>query len=120
MKTTQIKSIFSILITGFLLSACNTLHSTTTIQAKDAFILGNNQHGRFAASVTNTSAFPVSIWQYPIDGGRHSPIILQPTENAKIRVDKNTALRIENTSEKSVDVKLVVKGDVGLSMGYQK
>ena len=114
----MIKSLFTILLAGILLSAC-TLHSTTTIQAKDAFILGNNKHGRFSASVTNISTSPLTVWQYPIDGGRHSPLTLQPAANVKVRVDRNTALRIENPSEKSVDVQLVVKGDVGLSMGYK-
>ena len=115
----MIKSIYSILLAAILLSACSTLHSTTTIKANDAFILGNNQHGRFFASVTNISTSPLTVWQYPIDGGRHSPLTLQPATNVKVRVDRNTALRIENSSEKSVDVQLVVKGDVGLSMGYK-
>lgn len=115
----MIKSIFSILITGIFLSACNMLHSTTTIQANDAFILGNNKHGRFSASVTNVSTSPLTVWQYPIDGGRHSPLTLLPAANVKLKVGKNTALRIENSSDKSVDVKLDVKGDVGLSMGYK-
>lgn len=114
----MIKSLFTILLAGILLSAC-TLHSTTTIQANDAFILGNNMHGRFSAIVTNISTSPLTVWQYPIDGGGHSPLTLQPAANVKVRVDRNTALRIENPSEKSVDVQLVVKGDVGLSMGYQ-
>lgn len=115
----MIKSIFSILITGIFLSACNMLHSTTTIQANDAFILGNNKHGQFSASVTNVSTSPLTVWQYPIDGGRHSPLTLQPAANVKLKVGKNTALRIENSSDKSVDVKLDVKGDIGLSMGYK-
>lgn len=115
----MIKSIFSILITAILLSACSTLHSITTIKANDTFILGNNRHGRFSASVTNIASSPITVWQYPIDGGRHSALTLQPAKNVKIRVDKNTALRIENKSDKSIDVQLVVKGDVGLSMGYQ-
>lgn len=115
----MIKSIFSILITGIFLSACNMLHSTTTIQANDAFILGNNKHGQFYASVTNVSTSPLTVWQYPIDGGRHSPLTLQPAANVKLKVGKNTALRIENSSDKSVDVKLDVKGDIGLSMGYK-
>ena len=115
----MIKSLYSILLATILLAACTTLHSTTTIRANDAFILGNNKHGRFSASLKNVSTSAITVWQYPIEGGRHSPLTLQPAANVKVRVDRNTALRIENSSEKSVDVQLVVKGDVGLSMGYK-
>ncbi len=115
----MIKSIFSLLVAVILLSSCRSLHSTTTIQANDAFILGNNKHGRFSASVTNVSTSPLTVWQYPIDGGRQSPLTLQPAANVKLKVGKNTALRIENSSDKSVDVKLDVKGDIGLSMAYK-
>jgi hypothetical protein len=34
-------------------------------------------------------------------------------------VDKNTSLRIENSSNEEVAVKLKVRGDTGLSMGYK-
>jgi hypothetical protein len=40
--------------------------------------------------------------------------------NVKIKVDKNTSLRFENHSNEEVAVKLKVKGDLGLSMGYKK
>jgi hypothetical protein len=115
----MIQSIFSLLMAVILMFSCHSLHSTTTIQAKDEFILGNNKLGRFSANVTNISTSPLTIWQYPIDGGRHSPLTLQPAANVKLKVGKNTALRIENSSDKSGDVKLDVKGDVGLSMGYK-
>jgi hypothetical protein len=96
------------------------LNSTTNIKANDEFILGNNIHGKFYASVTNTSNFEVTIWQYPNDGGRHSPITLKPSMNVKVTVDRNTSLRIENHSNEEVAIKLKVKGDMGLSMGYKK
>jgi hypothetical protein len=34
-------------------------------------------------------------------------------------VDKNTSLRFVNTASEEVAVKLKVKGDLGLSMGYK-
>ncbi len=62
----------------------------------------------------------ITIWKCPISGGQHSPITLKPGENVFVRVEKNTALKIENASANAVDVELKVKGDIGLSMGYQK
>ena len=97
----------------------NSLNSTTNIKANDEFILGNNIHGKFYANVTNISSYEIIIWQYPNDGGRHSPITLKPAMSAKVKVDKNTSLRFENHSNEEVAVKLKVKGDLGLSMGYK-
>jgi hypothetical protein len=95
------------------------LHSTTYIKAHDAFVLGNNEHGKFHVRVTNTSKFELTIWQYPIAGGRHSPLTLKPSATAKVDVDRNTGIHIENNSNEEVAVKLKVRGDVGLSMGYK-
>jgi len=110
---------FSILI---LFSSCalfKTLHSTTFIKANDSFILGNNEHGKFSAFVTNTSNHEITIWQCPITGGKHSPIALKGLSSVKVRVDKNTSLRFDNTNAVEVAVKLKVTGDVALSMGYR-
>ena len=40
-------------------------------------------------------------------------------ETVKVKVDKNTALSIENNHPSEATVELVVKGDTGLSMGYK-
>jgi hypothetical protein len=105
-----------------LLSSCltfKTLNSTTNIKPNDTFILGNNEHGKFYVYVTNTSNYEITIWQYPLTGGRHSPLILKGLSSAKILVDKNTSLRFENITSEEVAIKLKVKGDLGLSMGYK-
>lgn len=107
---------------SMLLGACSLLqklHSTTYIKAENTFILGNNEHGKFSADVTNTSNQEITVWQCPIAGGQHSPLVLKSNEHTKLQVEKNTALRIENASSEEVAVKLKVKGDIGLSMGYK-
>jgi hypothetical protein len=97
----------------------NTLHSTTTIKGNDAFILGNNVHGKFFVRFKNTSNTEITIWQVPIAGGQHSPLKVAAKQKAELKVDRNTALRIENPSSEAIDVELVVTGDIGLSMGYK-
>ena len=106
------------LLTSACLS-CKTLGSTTYIKANDAFILGNNEHGVFKVTLTNDSPSKLILWKSPIAGGNHSPVTIQPKESLKLTVEKNTALRIENPSKEEATVKLVVKGDTGLSMGYK-
>jgi hypothetical protein len=108
-----------------LLSACQylpitSLTSTTTIGGNNAFVLGNNPHGSFSASLTNLSNTEVMVWRCPLGGGQHSPVQVKPKEQIRVHVEKNTALRIENSSAQAVDVLLKVKGDTGLSMGYLK
>ena len=107
-----------------MLSACailpfQKLHSTTSIKAHDAFILGNNEHGKFGVKLKNISTSTMTIWQAPISGGKHSPLTVIPNQTIKLRVNRNTALKIENNAEYVVNVELVVTGDIGLSMGYQ-
>ena len=99
--------------------SCSTLGSTTYIKANDAFILGNNEHGSFSVRLTNESPSELILWKSPIAGGNHSPVTIQPKESLKFTVEKNTALRIENPSKGEATVKLLVKGDTGLSMGYK-
>jgi hypothetical protein len=108
-----------IAFTGFLVSACGTLTSTTTIDANNGFVLGNNQHGTFSARLKNISESNIELHRAPIDGGRHSFETVKPGQTIKVNVDKNTALVIENKSSSKASVELFVKGDTGLSMGYK-
>lgn len=108
-----------IAFTGFLLSACGTLTSTTTIDANNSFVLGNNQHGTFSARLKNISESDIELHRAPIDGGRHSSETVKPGQTKKVKVEKNTALVIDNKSNNKVSVELFVQGDTGLSMGYK-
>jgi hypothetical protein len=108
-----------IAFTGFLVSACGTLTSTTTIDANNSFVLGNNQHGTFSARLKNISENDIELHRAPVDGGRHSFETVKPGQTIKVNVDKNTALVIENKSSSKASVELFVKGDTGLSMGYK-
>jgi hypothetical protein len=108
-----------IITVAFVSSSCRTLSSTTYIKAQDSFVLGNNEHGRYSVKLKNVSGAEVQLWKAPIGGGQHSPVTVKPNETLKTRVDKNTALRIENKSNEQVAVELLVKGDTGLSMGYK-
>lgn len=114
----KLSSVF-IFILAIITTSCRTLTSTTTIKAQDSFILGNNEHGRFSVKLKNISDTEVELWKAPIGGGRHSPVTVKPNGTLKTRLDKNTALRIENKSNEQVAVELLVKGDTGLSMGYK-
>lgn len=104
------------------ISSCNifsSLNSNTTIKPNDSFILGNNEHGTFKVVLKNISNHELKIFMAPISGGTHSPIVVVPNKTVKLKVDKNTALIIENKSTEPANVALKVTGDIGLSMGYK-
>jgi LEA14-like dessication related protein len=112
------KSLFTFAALMLILNSCS-LTSTTYIQANDAFVLGNNQHGRFSVKLKNLAVNDLILWKAPIDGGQHSPITVKPNETVKVKVERNTAVKIENNNPAEATVELIVKGDTGLSMGYK-
>lgn len=117
------KKIIGLLCTVFLALSCGifgSLTSTTNIGPQDSFVLGNNQHGAFHINLKNISPNPLNIHLAPIDGGTHSPVVVQPNQKASLKVDRNTAVVIANQSNENASVELKVVGDTGLSMGYKK
>ena len=113
------KLLLSYLTITLISTSCSTLKSTTYIKANEAFVLGNNKHGEFHVKLKNASSNILELWEAPIDGGRHSQLIIKPNETIKVKVEKNTALRINNNNTKEAKIELFVKGDTGLSMGYK-
>ena len=101
-----------------LLSSCS-LTSVTMIKPNESFELGNNVHGKFSVKIKNLSDKELRLWEIPVQGGKHSPLDVLPNKTVKVKVDKNTALRIENHHSVSASVSLRVRGDIGLSMGYK-
>jgi hypothetical protein len=113
--------LFFALITIISVS-CNSfrkLTSTTYIKAHESFVLGNNEHGTFKASMKNVSSNELEVYQAPIAGGKHSTVIVKPNASVNVNIDSNTALIINNKFDQQATVKLTVKGDTGLSMGYK-
>jgi hypothetical protein len=111
--------IFLGLFIAMLASSCS-LTSNTTIQPKDSFVLGNNEHGSFKVKLKNVGTQNLEVYQASIAGGRHSGQTVKPQQRVTVNVASNTALVIGNASTNTASVNLKVTGDVGLSMGYQQ
>ncbi len=117
------KSIISIFALVMAISSCSmfkSVTSNTTITPQNSFVLGNNEHGSFSLKLKNVSKNDVVLHRSPIAGGNHSFVTVQPNETVKVTVEENTALVIENNTNDTASVDLVIKGDTGLSMGYKK
>ena len=110
----------TVFVSLLALASCKSLTSTTYIKADDSFVLGNNQHGKFNARLKNISDHEIEVYRAPIDGGTHSRTLVKASQTVQVDVESNTALVINNKSSRQATVELLVKGDVGLSMGYKK
>ena len=108
---------FACVILVHFTSACSSITSNTIIKPKDSFILGKNQHGAFEVKLKNVSKTALDVYHAPVDGGKHSLQAVQPGEQITAKVERNTALIIENKSDQSASVDLTITGDTGLSMG---
>lgn len=114
---TLLKMTFALALVSVLVSACS-IHSTTQIKSKERFLLGNNPHKSFRVTLKNISETPIEIYRAPMAGGRHSGETVEPGKTVRVKVEPNTALVIINNGETEASVKLTVRGDTGLSMGY--
>ncbi len=111
------KTILTTLLLASIFTSCS-LTSNTIIKPNDSFVLGNNQHGSFKVKLKNVSQNSIEVYHAPIEGGRHSSQKVKPNEYATVKVDRNTALIINNASKDTASIDLKVTGDTGLSMGY--
>ncbi len=117
------KSIISFFVVVIAITSCSmfkSVTSNTTITPQNSFVLGNNEHGTFSVKLKNVSKNDVVIHRAPIAGGNHSYVTVQPNETVNVQVEDNTALVIENKTNDTASVDLIIKGDIGLSMGYKK
>jgi hypothetical protein len=101
-----------------LATSCS-VTSSTRIKGNDSFVLGNNEHGPFSVKLKNTSSEEIIIHEAPIAGGTHTHETVKPNKTVKVKVDRNTALVIQNKSLNEITVDLWITGDTGLSMGYK-
>jgi hypothetical protein len=116
----NIITIFAIVIATSSCSMFKSVTSNTIINPQERFVLGDNVHGSFSVKLKNVSRNEVVLHRAPIEGGNHSYVTVQPNETVNVKVEKNTALIIENKTNDTASVHLYIKGDTGLSMGYKK
>lgn len=98
---------------------CKSVYSTTSIEPKKSFVLGDNEHDAFEVSLKNISKEDLEISQKPNGGSKTLIKILNPNKSTTIKVEKNTALYIENKTEYKAAVELKLKSNTHLSMGYK-
>ncbi|HRH34262.1 MAG TPA: hypothetical protein PKY12_04350 [Catalimonadaceae bacterium] len=113
------KTLIVALLSG-VLSSCGVLHSVTSIEANKSFVLGQGKHGSYKARVKNVGSQPVEIFIQEMGNPALTSLgILKPGEENFYPVKSNTMVMLKNIGNSTAEMKLDVKGDTGLSMGYQ-
>ena len=116
------KTLITTVVLGLLLTSCSvfsSLNSNTSIKPNESFYLGNNPHGKFKVTLKNVSNHPIDIYFAPIDGGTYSRQTLQINDEIHTKVQKNTAIVIENKSDQYASVNIKATGDLNLGMNYK-
>lgn len=102
------------------ITACNrsVLNSALTVQPGKQFKLGGNQKGAFTVQVRNVGNVPVTISERRANGQEITLGTFQPRAKQTVRFSAGSAALVDNASNQSAQLNLVVTGDKeNLSMG---
>ena len=113
------KLLIALIILIITASSCKTVYSTTSIEPKKSFVLGDNEHGAFEVTIKNISNDDLDLCQMPNGGTKQLIQVLNSSKSATVKIEKNTALYIDNKSDNKASVELNLKSNTNLSMGYK-
>ena len=102
-----------------LTSLFDNLTSTTIIEAKQSFVLGEGKHGGYTAKVVNKGNVDVEVFTAAEKEERKSLGILKPNDKSEYNVARNTQVIFKNLGDKTATIGIKLSGDTGLSMGYK-
>ncbi|MBX2802175.1 MAG: hypothetical protein KTR31_31125 [Myxococcales bacterium] len=99
---------------------CGTIRSNLTVPAGQAFVLGDNTHRGYVARLENAGRAPVTVVVTTPDGATAAEQVLAPGESGRFPVRADHVTQI-GAAAGGADgqVRAFVRGDVGLSMGYE-
>jgi len=105
------------------LQACKSLTSTTYIDPKKTFVLGEGKHGSYDATIKNVGKDMVEVIQIDEKGRNYTMDILKIGEKKEYKVAKNATVMFKNINmEKQAIIEILITGNpnASLSMGYQE
>ncbi|MBC8110562.1 MAG: hypothetical protein H7Y04_05830 [Verrucomicrobia bacterium] len=95
------------------------ISSITYIEPNKSFELGKGKHGAYTADVKNAGNTEVEVITETIEGVQTSLGTLKPQQKNVYFVEKDTKVYFKNMGIKNATLDLWLKGESGLSMGYQ-
>jgi hypothetical protein len=114
------KLLFSAILccVGLFSVSCGSLNSVTTIAPNKSFVLGENKHLGYTASVKNIAASSVEVL-LTVNNETNSLGVLRPNESRLYKVAPNSTVTFKNMNNTPANIKIKLIGDTNLSMGYK-
>jgi hypothetical protein len=97
----------------------SSLQSSTWIEAGKSFVLGEGNHGAFAATIKNNAAPEVEITMISTAGVRTALGALKKSQSTSYKVPANTKVIFKNKGSVQAELNINLTGDTSLSMTYQ-
>ena len=104
------------IVLAFALVGCSRLISDLTVRPGKQFRLGGNQNGAFTMQLKNTGQVPVTVSEQPSYGEALVLGTFRPGQGKTVRFAAGSAALVDNATNKSARLTLVVTGDKELSM----
>lgn len=115
------RRIIRLLATCAIATACaswSSVHSETSIDAGQAFLLGGSQSGRFSATVKNTGAVPVEVF-VESGGARRPVIVLAPDSSIEAAFEAREMAVFSNPSTSRAVIKVDIRGGDSRNLGMR-
>jgi hypothetical protein len=112
---------FGFLVALAVTTSCaswSSLHSETSIDAGQSFLLGGEQRGPFSAAVKNTGAVPVALF-VESDGARRPVIVLVPNASIEAEFQPREVAVFSNTSNRRAVIKVDIRGGDSRNLGMR-
>ena len=106
-----------VMLLGLVLASGCSLKSGLRVDPGKSFVLGANQHGAFKIDARNDGTVPVEI-SVSSDGETTPLLELEPGASATRRFRAGETALFTNPGDTTANVRVKVRGDTGLSMGY--
>ena len=102
------------------ITSCSTIKSTTYIEPSKSFVLGENAHSKYKATVKNTSIEPIEVYTINQNGEETLVATLNQNDQQLFKIGENVGVRFKNLSQtETAQIKIKANGESNLSMGYK-
>ena len=114
------KKKFFILSVLFILCACKSLTSVTSIEVNKSFVLGEGKHGSYSARIKNVGSDLIEVLIIDINKNSNSLGLLKVNQSATYQVLENNTVQFKNLStSRNGIIEIKANGDTNLTMGYK-
>ncbi len=113
------KCFFITAFTSLVFYSCASLTSSTVIEPKQSFVLGEGKHASYSAKIKNEGLSDVEVFKTSNNEMPASLGVLKIGQEQNYNVPDNTKVIFKNLGNSKTDLAIKLYGDKNLSMKYQ-